>query len=208
VVKAVEDQLAFLSNPDRPFSSTHVHVRRLHNALNHAAVAITNQLRPIWNAGLSDSIASREKRDELPEEWTKDPERIAREEFISLRYVALIRYALLQLRAFLKFMTYGFILLVAALDLYPFEGRRQIGIALVFIFIVVGVCVVTVFAQMDRDPLLSRLSQTKPHQLDRYFVVRLISFGALPLLTLLASQVPDIGNFLSSWIQPALQAIK
>jgi hypothetical protein len=36
----------------------------------------------------------------------------------------------------------------------------------------------------------------------------MLSYGALPLLTLLASLVPDIGNFLQSWLQPALQSLK
>jgi len=112
------------------------------------------------------------------------------------------------MRGFLQFITYAFIMLVVALDVYPFEGRRYIEAALVFIFVAAGASVVLVFAEMDRDPLLSRLSETKPNQLGLNFVIRLVSFGALPLLTLLASQVPDIGNFLQTWLQPALQAAK
>lgn len=207
-VQTVEEQLQFLSNPARSFESSYQHGEALHAALNEAATVIAEKMRPIWDAGISDAIASREKREELPPEWAKDPIQIARQEFIALRYVAFIRYALLQLRAFLEFATYGFILLVAALTVYPFDGRRKIGIAVVTLFLVIGACSVGVFAQMDRDPLLSRLSETKPNELDRNFVYRLLSFGALPLLTLLASQVPEIGNFLLSWAQPALQAMK
>jgi hypothetical protein len=61
---------------------------------------------------------------------------------------------------------------------------------------------------MDRNPLLSRLSATAPNQLSLNFVYRVVSFGALPLLSLLASQVPEIGNLLLSWLRPALQAVK
>ena len=112
------------------------------------------------------------------------------------------------MRGLLAFITYGFILLVVALTVYPFEGQRHIEAAIVCIFLVAGATVGFVFAQMDRDPLLSRLSETKPNHLGLNFVYRMLSYGALPLLTLLASLVPDIGNFLQSWLQPALQSLK
>jgi len=75
-------------------------------------------------------------------------------------------------------------------------------------FVVLGLRIIQVFAQMDRDPLMSRLSETSPNRLGLNFVYRMLSYGALPLLTLLASLVPDIGNFLQSWLQPALQSLK
>ena len=88
------------------------------------------------------------------------------------------------------------------------KGRRYIGAVILIIFLVSGAGVVIVFAQMDRNPLLSRLSESKPNHLGFEFVYRLVSFGALPLLTLLASQIPEVGNFLLSWLQPALQSLK
>jgi hypothetical protein len=63
------------------------------------------------------------------------------------------------------------------------------------------------FAQMDRDAILSRLSGTEPGKLDRDFYYRVVSYGALPLLALLASQFPSIGRFLFSWLQPGLNAL-
>ena len=166
-------------------------------------------LQPVWERGVSDCIASREeKEDKALAAWKKDPLRTATEEFLALRFVSLIAYALRIMRGFLEFIACAFILLVMALAVYPFEGRRYILIAMAFIFIVAGAGVVWVFAQMDRDPLLSRLSDTEPNQLGLNFVYRLVSFGALPLLTLLASTVPVIGDFLLSWLQPALQSLK
>jgi hypothetical protein len=67
--------------------------------------------------------------------------------------------------------------------------------------------VVIAFAQMDRDAILSRLSDTDPGKLDRAFYVRLIAYGGLPFLTVLASQFPSIGSFLFSWVQPAIEAL-
>jgi hypothetical protein len=38
--------------------------------------------------------------------------------------------------------------------------------------------------------------------------MNLISYGALPVLTVLAAQFPAIGSFLFSWVQPLLQALR
>jgi len=213
-VEAISDTLSFLNPPRRSFQPQKPHpavfeaTEKLNCALNTAAVAIANNLGPTWDKGISDTITSREGRDQAPEEWTKDPIPIARGEFLALRFVAFIHCSLSEMRSSLALLGYVFILLVAALNLYPFEGRGEIGVALVLIFVIVGGFCVMVFAQMDRNPLLSRLSATAPNQLGLNFVYRVASFGALPLLSLLASQVPEVGNFLLSWLQPALQAVK
>ena len=64
------------------------------------------------------------------------------------------------------------------------------------------------FAQMARDAVLSRLSGTDPGKLDWNFFLRALSYGAVPLFALLASQFPSLGRSLFSWIQPALNAIQ
>jgi hypothetical protein len=207
-VKVIEAQFQALKRQERSFDKVPDHVSKLNHALNTAFGLLSSRRQGAWHEGMSDSIASREKKDEAPAEWKKDPVAIAAEEFLAVRFVTLITYTLRLMRGFLEFIMYGFILLVMALAIYPFEGRLYIEVAILIVFVVSGALVATVFAQMDRDPLLSRLSETKPNQLGINFVIRLASFGALPLLTLLASLVPDIGRFLQSWLQPALQSLK
>ena len=213
-VAAVTDALKFLNPPHRSFQpqkpcpAVFEATEKLNSALNTAALAIASRLGPAWDNGISDTITSREGRDETPAEWTKHPIPIARGEFLALRFLAFIQGSLSEMRSSLALLGYVFILLVAALTLYPFEGRGEIGIALVLTFTIIGGFCLMVFAQMDRNPLLSRLSATAPNQLSLNFVYRVASFGALPLLSLLASQVPAVGNFLLSWLQPALQAVK
>jgi hypothetical protein len=207
-VKAIEAEFQALKKQDRSFDKVPDHVSKLNDALNAAFGLLSSSREEAWHEGVSDSIESREKKDEAPSEWKRDPIPIAAEEFLAVRFVTFITYTLRIMRGFLEFIMYGFILLVLALAVYPFEGRLYIEVAILFIFVVSGAMVATVFAQMDRDPLLSRLSETKPNQLGINFVIRLASFGALPLLTLLASLVPDVGRFLQSWLQPALQSLK
>jgi hypothetical protein len=213
-VEAVKHALKFLNPPHRSFQpqppnpAVSEATANLNSALNTAAEATAKHLGPTWDMGISDTIASREKGDEAPAEWTEHPNRIAREEFLALRFVAFIHCSLSEMRSSLALLGYVFILLVAALTLYPFEGRGEIGVALVLTFVIIGGFCLMVFAQMDRSPLLSRLSATAPNELSLNFVYRVVSFGALPLLSLLASQVPEVGNLLVSWLQPAMQAVK
>ncbi len=131
----------------------------------------------------------------------------AAEEFVALRFVALIRYVSLQLRNELSFVSAAFILSLISLRAYPFIGHHTIGLALTIIFMILGSGVVTVFAQMDKNAILSRIADTEPGKLDKEFYLRLLSYGALPLLTVLASQFPAIGRFVFSWVQPAVEAI-
>src|SRR5581483_6080164 len=169
-------------------------------------------LKPEWDGGTCDSISEarrRARRSEgiAPPRADEETQWYA-EEFVALQYVAFIRYVLLQMRNFLEFATTGFILLVVALLVYPFEGHRILHTTNLFLFVLLTAGIIIVFAQMDRDPLLSRLSNTNPNQLDWNFAARVASYGILPLLTLLGSQFPAIGNFLFSWVQPTLQAMK
>jgi hypothetical protein len=60
---------------------------------------------------------------------------------------------------------------------------------------------------MARDAILSRLSGTDAGKLDISFYLRVLSYGALPVLALLASQYPSVGRSLVSWLQPALNAM-
>lgn len=206
-LKHLTENLDKLTSPGRDYKDPDL-PGKVEAALNDAAESLAAAQKPIWDRGVSESIASREDKDKVPDDWQKEPDSVAREEFLALRYVSFIRFALRQMRSTFEFLSVGFILLVLALNIYPYQGHHKIGILLIVAFILLAGSVLTVFAQMDRDPVLSRLSDSKPNELDRNFIWRAISFTALPLLTLLASLVPQLGSFLSSWIQPTLQALK
>jgi hypothetical protein len=207
VMEDLEKKLNELTSPRRRYSDF-TKGQELEYELNARAAMLASEQMPLWEAGTVNSIASREEKEKVPKEWRKQWLPIAREEFLALRYVAFIRFGLRQMRSSFEFLSYGFIVLVIALNSYPFRGHHKIDIVLVATFIVLGASVVAAFAQMDRDPLLSRLNDSKPNELGANFVWRVISFGSLPLLTLIASVVPSIGHFVSSWVQPTLQALK
>ena len=57
---------------------------------------------------------------------------------------------------------------------------------------------------MEREPVLSWLRNTTPGRLDFNwaFVQRVAVYGVLPLLAVLASLFPEIGNSLFGWLEP------
>jgi hypothetical protein len=64
----------------------------------------------------------------------------------------------------------------------------------------------TVLAQMDRDAILSRLSNTTPGKFHYgSFLKHMLAVGGLPLITVLATLFPAIGNLLFSWAGPVLE---
>ncbi len=76
------------------------------------------------------------------------------------------------------------------------------------LLIAIGLAVGFVLASSERDQVLSRLNRTAPGKIGKDFYMNLLSYGALPVLTVLAAQFPAIGSFLFSWVQPLLQALR
>jgi hypothetical protein len=91
---------------------------------------------------------------------------------------------------------------------YSFQAPHMIGRFLMVLFAAIACMLGTCMAQMERDPILSRIAGSKPGELSAGFYLKLARYGALPLLGLLAWQFPWLSNLLSSWIEPALEALQ
>ena len=130
-----------------------------------------------------------------------------KEEFVALRYLAFIRYAMLQLRNLLTFITVGFMMFAFSLMSYPFQAERLIGWHITLIFGVLAGVVAVVFSQMETDPTLSRITNTNAGTYGLEFFHRLASYGTLPVLTVLASHFNGVSRILYSWLQPALKTL-
>lgn len=130
------------------------------------------------------------------------------EEFVALRYVAFIRGVLGHLRHVMIFLALSFSLVLVSLNIYSFEPHQSLIWSFTVIFIVTGFMVIGVLVQLHRDPILSRVTGTSGNALDLHFYLRLFAFGAVPLLTLLATHFPSIGHYLLSFLRPSLEALK
>ena len=86
--------------------------------------------------------------------------------------------------------------------------HQWIGGANTVVCLALGLGIVAVLAEMDRDAIMSRITNTKANELGMTFFIRVAQYGVLPLVTLVSSQFPEITRLLFSWLQPAIDAIK
>ena len=104
----------------------------------------------------------------------------------------------MQLRNLLGFLATASTLVFIALNVYPFQPMGTLTNFATFLFALGAIVVVTVFYQMEKDPLLSRLANTTAGKLESGFTLRLLQFGTLPTVTFLATHFPPIGQALVS----------
>jgi hypothetical protein len=132
---------------------------------------------------------------------------LLRQEFLGIRLAAFLRSHFLILRVRLTAMIAGFVALTLSLNSYCFGPERIIQAFSAALLLVLGGAVVTVFRQLHADPLMARMSGAQAGEFDWGFWGKIASAAALPVLSLLASYTPALGGFLSSWLQPALEAV-
>lgn len=142
-----------------------------------------------------------------PQSRDEEPLRVA-EEFLAIRYVSVIRAVLVNLRYTMIFVSMAFVLAILAWNSYPFRPQAWVDWMFTTVLIVLGSGIVWVFAQMYRNPILSRITDTSANELGIEFYLRLATFGAVPLLTWLASQSPVIGTSLFHFLKPGLDILK
>jgi hypothetical protein len=129
------------------------------------------------------------------------------EDIVALPFYAYIRKVVSELRNILFFLGIAVSLLFVAFHTYAFRADEAIDWWFFGIFAFMGGGVVVIVAQMERNALLSRLSNGTPGQLGTNFYLQLLKYGTVPFLTIFGSQVPSISNFLLKWVQPAVQAL-
>lgn len=131
------------------------------------------------------------------------------EQFVALRFVMFLRPVLLQIQSLIAFVTLGFLLLLFSTNSYPFRTQRLLLTVAWVAFLAIGGSIFVVFVQMQRDATFSRLTGTRVGKVDwnRQFIGQLLTYGAVPLLGLLAAEFPQFGNVLFSWAEPAVRTL-
>ena len=175
------------------------------SALAETADHLLADLQPVWQQGSSAILA--ESKDAKQEHKDEVPPLVFAFEFVAMRYLAFIRYAMLQLRNMLTFLMPGFLAFAFALMSYPFAGERSIAWVITALFLVMASGTLFVFVQMGTDQTLRRITNRDAGNLGFMFFHRALVFGALPLLAVLASTFNGVGRFLFSWIEPALKTL-
>jgi hypothetical protein len=128
--------------------------------------------------------------------------------YVALHYSAYIGYALHQLQNLLVGCVASFVLLVLALNSFSFQAPQALFHFLTAALIIGGVAILAAFAQMERDPILSRLSGTTEGELGKDFFLRALAYGAIPVFTVLSTEFPSLSRYIADWIQPVSAALQ
>ena len=169
---------------------------------------LSSILIPHWRNERAGLVESRETECAPPPESKLPASILAAEEFLAIRYVSLITAVLANLRYLMTFVSVSFVLAFLAWNSSAFQPRQLVDWSFTILLAILGAGVIAVFAQMHRNTLLSRITDTKANELGWDFYFRIVSFGALPVITWLAYQFPDFGNAIYRFIEPAVPIIK
>jgi hypothetical protein len=175
-------------------------------------------LLPAWRLEKEDLLAygaaaNSEKKDENKDEQLASAAHLAphirsAEQLVCYVYLGFIQNILGRMRTLVVGILWLFLAATISLACYPFDPRPVVNAAMVSLFLVLGTAIVFVYAQMHRDTILSTVTNTKPGELDSEFWIKLVSFGAGPVLALLATIFPELTDFLFSWVAPGISSIK
>ena len=166
----------------------------IHSAMRKLSGFITGCHEPLWRLSYqSETDLITPVEDNLAEQVSL---------FIASRVVDLLRQVFPQLKTLAGFAMAGALAMMLAFSTYPFEHRDT----LISISWIVLLSVITtglfVFVQINRCRVVSMLSGTQPGRFnfDSAFFKQLLTFGVIPILTLLGAQFPGTFGGLLSWI--------
>jgi hypothetical protein len=132
----------------------------------------------------------------------------AAEEFVCFHYIAYIQNIAARLRTMTFSMILLFVSVCFSISFYPFVPRTEISVWMILNLALIGLAVAFVYAEMDRDEIMSYIANTKPGQLGAEFWIKLFGFLIGPVIGILTTQFPAIADSALRWLQPGLDAIK
>lgn len=131
------------------------------------------------------------------------------EDYFATQVAGYAEWVVGHLRVLALFLLLSLLLTTVLLYSYPFQPQGLVHLLFTLVLLIAVAAIVYVATQMNRNQLLSQIAGTVPGSVtwDARFVGNLITFGLVPLLTLLGSAFPTIRNFLFSWAEPLVRAL-
>ena len=178
----------------------------------HCAERIIDDLLvPVWFAereslDLAETSYEDKQKEHLP--LSEIPAVKLGEEFVCLIYVGYLQNMLARMRTMVLSMAGVFAAIALAFAFYPYTPRPLLALSLLMLLLVVGAAVAFVYAGLDRDSTLSHITNTVPGTLGSAFWFRIVSFVGVPALGLVVAQFPEIADFVVSWVEPSMNAMK
>ena len=208
----------------RSFSSSLPTQRELRLLLSRVMFRLMTALEEVWRRwpGEADSQHELRKAGEK-EQFLGVPDWLRRdipggsalwirtaEEFIALRLSSYTHYVFLHMKSLLTFVFLGFLLVIGAINSYPFEPKQPVMALLWVVAIASVVLVAWSFLGMNRDRILSYIGKTAPGEvtLSFEFLSSMAIYVVVPILTLLATQFPGIGEVVFSVFSPTMKSLR
>jgi hypothetical protein len=164
-------------------------------ALSTMATRVTELVRPAWRLPATDA----------PEKGKEEPTEIQwfelAEDFLTSRVAAFLSHVVPQLQNLIVFVTAGLLLMLLAVTSYPFQPHQLLLLFNTAVILAAVATTLVVFVQMERETILSVLSDTTPGKINwnRDFVSRIAVYVGLPIISLLGAQFPEIAQQLFTW---------
>ncbi|OFX23823.1 MAG: hypothetical protein A2V77_15770 [Anaeromyxobacter sp. RBG_16_69_14] len=132
------------------------------------------------------------------------------EDFVASQLALRVFWVLAHLSRLLAFSVFGALSIMGAVGFYPFQTFRLLTLFIAILVLGAAGSAFVIYAQHDRDEVLSWMSATKPGRvsLDVSHVARFASLGAAPILALLAFEFPSFGHWIAAWVGPLFGAVK
>jgi len=168
-----------------------------------AALVLKQDLRPSWRrSGMLDAARKADDAESFESQFQH-----CCADFVALHCCRFITYAIEHIQRIATCVSLVFVLLVVLFNSYSPEGPQLVARYLAALFLILGYVITRVFAQMERNPLLSRIARSQPGELNREFWIQLATLGGLPLLGVLSHLFPTLSQFLFQWVAPGMQAL-
>ena len=117
---------------------------------------------------------------------------------LALRVAAYLRFVFAHLRSCLIAALTSGLLALIAITTYAFEPKHFVSLGGWLALAVAVGLTLWIFFQMDRSPTLSRIGGTTAGKvtLDSALVTKLVTYAGIPVLGLIATQFPEVGQLL------------
>jgi hypothetical protein len=158
-----------------------------------------------WTSGNAEPIPDDEHGKPVPRPREVEMREI--ETYLAIRVVVYLRYVFAHLRYALASATICGLTLLIAVSSYAFQPKRFLSFGIWMALLLASVMTLRVFVQMDRNAALSAISGTDAGKvsLDRTFFSNLFTYGGIPVLGIVLTQLPAVGHLFGSWLGPLLR---
>ena len=170
-----------------------------------AAKIVNYDLRPLWKQNIAEPF--RDLKDPSPAELHDLNLRRFCGDFVALQFSRYLIYVVTQIRLIAWCVSFGLLMLMVTLNSYSPQAPQLIGRFLAVLFLVVGAIVFGIFANLERNVILSRIAGTEPGQLNQGFWLQVLAMGILPLAGVVSHLFPSVAGYFYSWLAPGVEAL-